>query len=100
MDAKDYNDYMAFLQSSDSRRVWPDYIAEVKDARQAKVQKRNFWKKVDKMCIINGVLHKRCRRKKGEYERPLRVVRNDEKEMILRAEHDCTTGGHPGINKL
>jgi len=51
------------------------------------------------MTLVNGVLHKKCRRTKASNEEPLRVVKSDEKQVGLPDGHNlmhtkCALGIH------
>jgi len=94
---QEYNDAVAYLLSDDENRAWPQHIQCMKEKNNAK---RNYGKAMETMTLVNGVLYKKCRRTKASNEEPLRMVRLDEKQAVLRAEHDSAAVGHPDVNKL
>jgi len=100
MDVQEYDDAVAYLLSDDGSRAWPQHIQCIGNMKEKKNAKRNYHKAMETMTLVNGVLYKNCRRTKASNEEPLRMVRLDAKQTVLRAEHDSAAVGHPGVNKL
>ena len=88
MDMQEYNDAVAYLLSDDGTRVWPQHIQCTVDVKEKKNAKRNYCKAMEKMTLVNGVLHKKCRRTKASNEEPLRVVKSDVKQVGLPDGHN------------
>jgi len=59
-------------------------------------QRRSFKAKTGHFLLINGILYKRNRRNP---QKPLRVIKLSEVEMILYSFHEDPLAGHFGYNE-
>ena len=84
------SDLSTFLQSQNSAsRVWPD-CSFTENGR------RNFQKKANHFCLVDGILHYIHQKSKKN----IRVIKYSEKDAILTACHTAPVSGHLGINKI
>ena len=85
MDETEYSSLVAFLNSPDSQRVWPETVS-------SKDKKRAFRRKAAQFQLISGTLHY-THTKFGN----VRVIKASDTQTILHATHAAPTGGHLGV---
>ncbi|KAK7108490.1 uncharacterized protein [Littorina saxatilis] len=113
MELSSYNEHVAFLESTEQSREWPEYIRFLEDPTVRKGEKRKYRGSADRFFLEGGELFKKSRKKRrklvdddGTMEElpPQKVVRADEMHALLQSEHDAfvarNAGRHPGQNKM